>query len=129
MTALPEDAKKWLDQPYFVTLATLNADGSPQLTVHWVARDGDDVLMSTVRGRVHEENLRRDPRASVLLYPPEDPYRYVEVRGPVTLTESGGRELIDDLAEKYRGVRPYAWDSDDAVRVVIRLTPEKVVLR
>jgi PPOX class probable F420-dependent enzyme len=110
-----------------VTLATLNADGTPQQTVHWVARDGDDVLMSTVRGRRHERNLRRDPRASVLVFPTDDPYRYVEVRGPVSLTEEGGRELIDDLSEKYRGVRPYPGDKPANVRVLVRLHPEHVV--
>lgn len=130
MAQLPDEAKALLDDPRtFVTLGTVNDDGSPQLTVHWVARDRDDVLLSTVRGRRKERNLRREPKASVLAIAPDDPYRYLEVRGTATVTEEGGRELIDDLCEKYRGVRPYPYDEPGAVRVVIRVPPEHVVWR
>jgi PPOX class probable F420-dependent enzyme len=127
MTALPDKAREWLDAPNHVTLATINADGSPQTTVHWVARDGDDVLMSTVKGRRHARNLERDPRVSVLLISPENPYSYLEVRGTATLTEEGGRELIDALARKYRGAERYEWDTPENVRVVIRVPPGHVV--
>lgn len=128
MTGLPAAAKTWLDDPRsFPTLATINADGSPQSTIHWVARDGDDILMSTVRGRRHCTNLERDPRVSVMLLAPDNPYAYLEVRAAATLTEEGGRELIDALALKYRDVTPYPWDKPENVRVVIRIPPERVV--
>src|SRR3712207_6452956 len=129
MASLPESAKAWLDGTSFPVLATTNADGTPQTTVHWAARDGDDILMSTVKGRLHARNLERDPRVSVMLVDPGDPYRYVEVRATATLTEEGGRELIDDLSARYRGVRPYRGDGPDAVRVVVRIPPDKVVAR
>lgn len=124
---LPEDAKAWLDSAEFATLATVLPDGQPHLSVVWVARDGEDVLCSTVRGRRKERNLARDPRATLLCYPREQPYRYLEVRGRVTLTEEGARQFIDTLAERYTGSRPYTMDGPDDVRVTIRLTPEKVV--
>lgn len=128
MGSLPDAAKRWLDDKAFVSLATVNRDGSPQSTVHWVARDGDDILLSTVRGRRHANNVERDPRVSVLLIAP-DPYKYLEVRARAIVTEEGGRELIDDLMEKYRGRRPYPWDRPDAVRLVIRVPPDHVVAR
>ena len=128
MGTLPDRAKEWLDAKAFVSLATINADGSPQSTVHWVARDGDDILLSTVRGRRHADNVERDPRVSVLLIAP-DPYKYLEVRAVAHVTEEGGRELIDDLMEKYHGRRPYPWDGPDAVRLVIRVPPDHVVVR
>jgi PPOX class probable F420-dependent enzyme len=127
MKNLPDVAKKWLDSDVFATLATVNADGSPQTTIHWVARDGDDVLLSTVRGRRHADNVERDPRVSVMVLGPDDPYAYLEVRGTSLVTEEGGRELIDALCEKYRGITPYPWDKPDAVRLVIRVPPEHVV--
>ncbi len=128
MTSLPDVAKAWLDSAAFPTLATVNADGSPQSTIHWVTRDGDDILMSTVRGRRHANNVERDPRVSVMVLAPDNPYAYLEVRATAVVTEEGGRELIDALCAKYRGFAPYPWDAPGAVRLVIRIPPEHVVL-
>jgi PPOX class probable F420-dependent enzyme len=126
---LPDAAKAVLDSPEFATLATIEPDGQPQLSVVWVARDGDDVLVSTVKGRRKHRNLERDPRATVLVLLRDDPYRYVEVRGTATMVDEGGPELIQQLSQKYRG-RPYtADDGTGNVRVVVRITPEKVVVR
>jgi PPOX class probable F420-dependent enzyme len=98
--------------------------------VVWLARDGDDLLMSTVKGRQKHRNLERDPRATVLVYPKANPYSYVEVRGTATMTEEGGRELIDRLNLEYTGGDRYTMDDgSDNVRVVIRLTPSKVIAR
>ena len=127
--ALPEPARALLDAANFATIATLEPDGRPQLSVVWVRRDGDDVLVSTIIGRRKHTNLSRDPRATVLVYPAQAPYTYVEVRGSVTMTEEGGRALIDELAHKYTGARYTGDDGTDNVRVVVRLTPEKVVVR
>lgn len=126
---LPEPAKAWVDAPEFATVATVQPDGQPQLSVVWVTRDGDEVLFSTTKGRRKQRNLERDPTVSLLLSPRESPYTYIEIRGRATMTEEGGRELIDDLNEKYTGVRPYPHDEPDAVRVVVRITPERVVFR
>jgi PPOX class probable F420-dependent enzyme len=127
MATLPEAAQALFDATEFVTLATVQPDGQPQLSVVWVEREGDDLLMSTTTNRQKYRNLERDPRASVLLYPKDNPYSYVEVRGNVTMTEEGGRELIDRLNQKYMGTPRYTWDDGtDNVRVVVRLSPSKV---
>lgn len=133
MTAeLSEDLKKLLDEPVFVDLATIQPDGSPQVSPVWVKRDGDDVLISTTVGRRKEQNLRRDPRATVLVQPADAPYTYAEIRGSASLTTEGGPELIDELSRKYTG-KPYAEfnpaSADDNERVVVRITPRKVVGR
>jgi PPOX class probable F420-dependent enzyme len=128
--ALSEDLKKLLDSRVFVCIATIQPDGSPQLSVVWVKRDGDDLLVSTTVGRRKEKNLRRDPRVTVLVNPDQAPYTYAEVRGSATLTTEGGQKLINELSRKYAG-KPYAefnpaWEQDDE-RVVIRITPRKIV--
>lgn len=129
MAVLPDEAKAWIDAAEFATIATLLPDGQPHLSVVWIRRDGDDLLVSTVKGRRKHLNLERDPRVSVLVYPRDNPYTYVEVRGTVTMTEEGGRELIDELAAKYRGLDRYPFDDGtDNVRVVVRIAPHKVVL-
>ena len=125
----PEAVLTILDAPEFATLATIQPDGQPQLSVVWCARDGDDLLISTVQGRRKYLNLVADPRATVLVYPKANPYTYVEVRGTVTLTTAGGRELIDRLNAEYTGGDRYTGDDgSDNVRVVVRLTPSKVVV-
>ncbi|UNO40467.1 PPOX class F420-dependent oxidoreductase [Streptomyces sp. MST-110588] len=128
--ALSDDLKSLLDSPVFVTVATIQPDGSPQVSPVWVKRDGDDVLISTTVGRRKEKNLRRDPRVTVLLQPFDAPYTYAEIRGTATLSTQGGQELIDELSRKYTG-KSYAEfnpaSKDDAERVVVRITPRKVV--
>ncbi|AOP50345.1 PPOX class F420-dependent oxidoreductase [Streptomyces lydicus] len=131
MTAtLSDDLKKLLDTPVFVIVSTVQPDGSPQASPVWVKRDGDDLLISTTVGRRKERNIRRDPRVSVVVQPSDSPYTYAEVRGTATLTTEGGQELIDELSRKYTG-KPYAEfnpeSGKDAERVVVRITPRKVV--
>ncbi|KPC66301.1 PPOX class F420-dependent oxidoreductase [Streptomyces chattanoogensis] len=133
MTAtLSDDLKRLLDTPVFVTVATIQPDGSPQVSPVWVKRDGDDLLISTTVGRRKEANLRRDPRVSVVIQPFDAPYTYAEVRGSASLTTEGGQALIDELSQKYTGKRYAEFNpaaGEDAERVVIRITPRKVVGR
>ncbi|MER5896546.1 PPOX class F420-dependent oxidoreductase [Streptomyces sp. NPDC001876] len=128
---LSDDLKKLIDDtPVFATVATVQPDGSPQLSITWLARDGDDLLVSTTTGRRKEKNLRTDPRITVMINPANAPYTYAEIRGSATLTTQGGQQLIDALSRKYTG-KDYSdfnpASKDDADRVVIRITPRKVV--
>jgi len=125
MAALSETARKIFDDHNYVVLATINPDGSPQTSVLWAKRDGDDILLSTVRGRKKARNLERDPRVSLTAYDRENPYSYVEIRGSVSLTDEGGRELIEELSQAYRG-ESYPEEPEDTVRVVVRLTPDRI---
>jgi PPOX class probable F420-dependent enzyme len=128
MVAIPDSVKPWLDSPEFAIFATLLPDGRPHQSVVWVARDGDDLLVSTVKGRRKHKNLLEDPRVSILVYPRDNPYSYVEVRGTASMTEEGGRELIDQLCNEYTGAERYTMDDGtDNVRVVVRITPDKIV--
>lgn len=125
---LTAEQKALFDAANFGVIATINPDGRPQLSVVWVKTDGDDVLFSTTIGRRKQLNMERDPRVTVLVNPKDAPYSYVEVRGTVTMTQEGGRELIDELAQKYTGADRYtADDGTDNVRVVVRIKPERIV--
>ncbi|MFC7218707.1 PPOX class F420-dependent oxidoreductase [Streptomyces polyrhachis] len=129
---LSDQLKALLDSPVFVTVGTVQPDGSPQLSPVWVKRDGDDLLFSTTRGRRKTLNMERDPRVSVLLQPFDAPYTYAEIRGTATMTEEGGDELIDELSMKYTGM-PFAEfnpeSAKEADRVVVRVTPRRVLGR
>jgi PPOX class probable F420-dependent enzyme len=130
MAVIPEAGRAILDAPEFATIATIQPGGQPQLSVVWIERDGDDVLVSTVKGRQKFRNIERDPRVTVLVYPKDRPYEYVEIRGTATMTEEGGRELIDRLCSAYTGGERYTRDDGtDNVRVVVRIRSDKVVIR
>jgi PPOX class probable F420-dependent enzyme len=123
--SLPPEARPLFDEPYFATLTTLEPDAQPQVTAVWTTRDGDDVLISTVKGRRKEQNLRREPRATVFVLDPADPWHYVEVRGRAVVEDDPKGELIQELSHLYlKG--PYTYDPPDVERVIVRLTPEKV---
>jgi PPOX class probable F420-dependent enzyme len=127
--SLPQQAKDLLDAANIVTVATVNPDGSPQTSLLWATYDGDDVLLSTIVGRIKERNLRHEPRVSVLIHDRDSTGTYVEVRGSTTMTQDGGPELIEQLSQRYEGIRFSGDDGTDRVRVVVRLTPDRVVIR
>jgi PPOX class probable F420-dependent enzyme len=130
MTTIPDAGRAMLDAPEFATIATVQPDGRPHLSVVWIERDGDDVLVSTIEGRQKYRNVERDPRVTVLVFPKDAPYSYIEIRGTATMTREGGRELIDRLCTAYTGGDRYTGDDGtDNVRVVVRIRPDKVVSR
>ncbi|MFH7597697.1 PPOX class F420-dependent oxidoreductase [Streptomyces racemochromogenes] len=131
MTIVLNDAvRQLLDFPHPAVLSTLNPDGSPQSSVVWVTRDGDDVLVSTERGRRKERNLARDGRVGLTVFDLANPYLYAEIRGTATISEDTGRAVAVRIAEEYLGPgagKEYGNAADGAVRVVLRITPSKVL--
>jgi PPOX class probable F420-dependent enzyme len=123
--SLPDGAKPFFDEPYTATITTLEPDGQPQVTAVWTKRDGDDVLISTVRGRRKERNLRREPKATVFVIDPKDPWHFVEVRGTVDVEDDPEGKLIQELSHLYLK-RPYTFDGPGDERVIVRLSPRKV---
>ncbi|WP_113705413.1 PPOX class F420-dependent oxidoreductase [Nonomuraea lactucae] len=127
MAELSEGVRELFDGPNYATVTSLNPDGSPHNTVVWVRTDGDDVIFSTVAGRRKPRNFERDPRTSLLVIDPANPYRYAEVRGRVTVEDDPAGDLIQELSHKYRG-KPWE-DHPGNRRLIVRVTPERVILR
>ncbi|MFE3637900.1 PPOX class F420-dependent oxidoreductase [Streptomyces cellostaticus] len=128
--ALSDRLKSLLDGPVFIVVGTIQPDGSPQLSPVWVKRDGDQILFSTTVDRRKKRNMDRDARVSVVVQDPEMPYVYGEIRGTAEFTTDGADDLIDELSVKYTGKRYAEFNPasvNDADRVVVRITPEKVV--
>ena len=121
---LNDETLRLLEGRNYAVLATVNPDGSPQTSVMWVGRDGDDLLFSTVEGRVKHRNMLRDSRVSVTVIDSADPENYVELRGRVSVTPDIGRRLDTRLSWKYEGMDP-GEDRPGAVRVVVRMVVEK----
>ena len=112
-------------------LTTLDPDGWPQTTPVWTDHDGQEaVLVNTLRGRRKERNIARDPRVTISVPDPDNPYRYLAVRGRATMTESGAREHIDELARAYLDVDVYPHhDEEAASRVIVRIPASDVITR
>lgn len=123
---LDEATRALLDGKNFATVATLNPDGAPQLSVVWVARDGDTVLFTTTASRRKALNLARDPRISISIFDAQDPYRTVEIRGTAELTPDPAKSLPKTLSRKYLGEDPPP-EPDDVLRVIVRVQPQKVI--
>ena len=127
MAKITDKQKQFLAENPFVGVVTdLRKDGSPHSTVVWVDVEDGKVAFNTARGRTKPLNLERDPRASLLVVDPNDPYRWVAVSGTTELTEEGADAQIDKLAKKYIGQDEYPWRQPDETRVKVLIEPEKV---
>ncbi len=121
--SLTKDQVDLLKEPQIANLATVMADGTPQVTPVWVDTDGEDVLMNTAKGRVKHRNILRNPNVAVSVVDRNDPYRTVVVRGRAELVDEGADDHIDRLAKKYLGVDTYPKRQSGEERVIIRLIP------
>ncbi|OLC17779.1 MAG: PPOX class F420-dependent enzyme [Candidatus Rokubacteria bacterium 13_1_40CM_69_27] len=116
-----------LDKKAFAHLATVGRDGTPQITPVWIDFDGTHIRFNTARGRVKDRNLQRNPRVALAIQDPDNPYRYVQIRGRVAeMTERGADTHIDALAKKYLGQDKYPYRQPGEVRVTVKILPERV---
>ena len=123
--AVPEKYLDLFKKRAFASLATVMPDGRPQVTPVWCDWDGEHVLFNSAKGRQKDRNVRRDPRVSLALMDPENPYRYLEIRGTVVeITEDGAADHIDKMAKKYLDVDKYPSAQAGEVRVIYKIKPE-----
>ena len=123
--SIPEKYRDLFTKRAFGSLATLMPDGSPQVTPVWVDLDGDLVVVNTAKGRQKDKNMRRDPRVAIAIIDPENPYRYIEIRGRVAeIVEQGADAHIDKMAKKYLGVDKYPYRQASETRVMFKIKPE-----
>jgi len=129
--SIPEAYLDVLETRSFGHLATINPDGTIHNTPVWTDHDGREAaLINTLRGRRKERNLRRTPEATLSVTDPGNPYRYLSVRGEVSLTEDGADNHIDDLAARYLDADAYPHhDEEDTPRVIVRIPADRVVAR
>ncbi len=123
---VPEKYNDLFSKRAFGYLATLMPDGDPQVTPVWCDLEGDHIVVNSAKGRRKDRNMRRDPRVAIAIVDPDNPYRYLEIRGRVVeVTERGADESIDRLAKKYLGADRYPHRRPGEVRVVYRIKPEQ----
>lgn len=124
--SIPDKYRDLFSKRAFASLGTLMSDGSPQVTPVWVDLDGDLVVVNTAKGRQKDKNMRRDPRVALAIIDPENPYRYLEIRGRIAeITEDGADSHIDKMAKKYLGTDKYPYRQPGEVRVMFKIRPER----
>ena len=126
MAAIPEKYSDLLapSKKSFAHLATVMKDGSPQVTPVWLDYTDGMIRVNTARGRVKDRNLKVGSRVALSIQDPENPYRYVQIRGKVAKeTEQGADAHIDSLAKKYMGVDSYPFRNAAEKRVIYFIEP------
>ncbi len=125
---IPESHRDLLsmEKKAFGYVATIAPSGIPQLTPVWVDYDGEHVIFNTVVGRLKERNLRQRPVVAITIADPDNPYRYLQVRGRAELDKRGAEAHIDKMAKKYRGLDTYPDRKPGAQRIIVRVIPTTI---
>jgi len=125
-SGIPQTHMDLFQKKAFAHLATLMPDGKPQVTPVWVDYDGKYVLINTAEGRLKDKNMQRDGRIALSIADPDNPYRYLEVRGKIAeRTYAGADAHIDAMAKKYLGQDKYPFRQPGEVRVIYKVLPER----
>jgi len=126
---IPDKYRDLFNKKAFASLGTVMPDGRPQVTPVWVDVEGDLVIINSAKGRQKDRNLRRDPRVSLAIIDPDNPYRYLELRGRVVeITEQGAVAHIDKMAKKYLGVDKYPYKNPNEIRVIYKIQPDHATM-
>ncbi|MBI3477580.1 MAG: PPOX class F420-dependent oxidoreductase [Acidobacteria bacterium] len=122
---MPEKYQDLFQKKAFASLATLMPDGRPQVTPVWVDFDGEHVIFNSAKGRQKDRNVRRDARVALAVIDPDNPYRYMEIRGTVVeIIEQKDDSHINKMAKKYMGLDKYPYSQPGDIRVVYKVRPE-----
>src|SRR5687767_1866019 len=122
---IPNSHVDILDKKGFAHLATLGPDGEPQASPVWYDWDGEQILVSQTTTRQKYRNVQKDPRVAVSITDPDNPYRYLEVRGEVVSIEKDeGNAFINKMAKKYIDKDEYPWNRPGDERVVVTIVPK-----
>ncbi len=131
MTAasIPEAFGDLIDGPFIATLTTIAPDGYPHTTPVWCNRDGEEVLINTMRGFRKEKHMRQNPKVTLLAYDLHNPMRNIEIRGIVVeMTEERAEEHLDRLTQLYMN-KPDARFFGDCVPLDLQATQHPVKIR
>ena len=127
-SAFPDKYRDLFDKKAFAAFTTLMPDGSPQTTPVWVDHHDGEIWVNSAVGRQKDKNVRRDPRVALAIVDPDNPYRYVEVRGRVReITQDGADAHIDAMAKKYLGQDKYPYRQPGEQRVLYKIAIEKTI--
>lgn len=128
MAAIPDNYLDLVQQKKaFANLATMMPDGTPQVTPIWIDYADGKIRMNTAKGRTKARNLKAGVPVALSIMDPDNPYRYVQIRGRVTSAQENGADAhIDALAKKYLDKDKYPFRQPGEVRVMYEIEPLSV---
>lgn len=124
---IPEAFDDLFDRPIVVVLATVMPDGQPQVTPMWYDQHGDQIWVNSAIGRQKDRNMRARPQVAVSVVDPDNPYRWLEVRGRVVEMATGEAAVahMDGLAQKYMNRATYPLPAGEQ-RCIYKIEPTRV---
>ena len=126
MTEIPEKFRDLMTKKAFASVATVMANGSPQVTPVWFDYTNGKLRVNTAKGRVKARTMTAGAKVAVAIMDPDNAYRYVQVRGTVArVTEDGADAHIDALSQRYLG-KAYPYRQPGDVRLTVEITPESI---
>jgi PPOX class probable F420-dependent enzyme len=128
MAAIPAEYLDLVEQKKaFAHLATIMPNGTPQVTPVWFDYADGNIRVNSAKGRVKVRNMQEGAPVALSILDPENPYRYIQIRGRVArVAEEGASAHIDSLAKKYLGKEKYPWAQPGQVRVTFEIEPTAV---
>jgi len=121
---IPPEFLGLLDSQAFAFVATLGKTGEPQVSPVWFLWDGEQVNISLAEGQQRFLTLTRDSRIAVAIAHPADPYRYLDIRGTVTLEPDVDGAVFNAVSRKYTGGE-FSLEPPETVRYVARVSVER----
>ena len=126
---IPHEFLDLFEKPSLSHLATLMPDGSPHVSPVWIDYDGQYILINTAKGRRKEINMRERPQVALDIVDPENPFRFLSIRGRVVeITEEGANEHRDRLDTRYLGITKYPPRDPQEIRVICKILPERIIV-
>ena len=126
-TKIPNEFRDLFEKKAFGHLATVMKDGSPQVTPVWCDYDGTHVRINSAKGRIKDKNMRRNRHVALSIQDPENPYRFIALRGQVVEITDNTDDHINALAKKYNNQDKYPYKQPNEVRVTYKIRPDHVL--
>jgi len=130
MAAIPSEARHLFEGKDIAHLATINPDGSPQVSPVWIGLDEDVVIVNTNEGLVKTRNMRTDPKVALSISGRSNPYESLDIQGTVDEISGDGAESgMDTMTKRYLGVDVFPYRRPGDIRVIVKIRPDKVHYR
>ncbi len=130
MTEIPGEFRDLFEKKTFAHFTSLLPDGTPHTVPVWISYDEDagHLLVNSTTARRKTRNVERSPHVALSMLDPDDPYRYLGVRGEVVeVTTEGAVDHIHELARRYTGKDYPNLSEEDGERVIIQIRPDHVL--